>query len=202
MIRYHNVDQLSDEWFKLREGNQTGSHATAIGANGAGLKTYCREIVIDMVRNTPREHYTNSDTERGNELEPIGVSAYEFEKGCSVESIGFVTNSKYSGVGVSPDGLVGEDGGIEIKARNDAKHFSLIQGETKEIPFNQIQMCLLVTERKWWDFVSINTNYDKPLFVKRIYPDEKYFDRLKTGFETGRKLIEEYLINYKNFKNK
>jgi hypothetical protein len=199
MITYHDIKQGSIEWFKLRERKKTASHATAIGANGKGLKTYCQDIVIDMVRIKKPESYTNTDIERGSELEPIAVSAYEFQNGVKIIPMGFITNDKYPNVGVSPDGLIGDDGGIEIKARNDKKHFALIQGETSEIPFNQIQMTLLVTERKWWDFGSFNDNFDKPLFIKRIYPDEKYFEKLKKGFEEGEKLIEEYLETYKNF---
>lgn len=201
MIKYHSIEQCSDEWFELRKRKLTGSNATAIGANGAGLKTYCKEIVIDLVRITEKDSFTNADIERGNELESIGVSAYELENNVTVESIGFITNDEFENVGVSPDGLVGTDGGIEIKARNDQKHLSLILGETKEIPINQIQMCLLVTGREWWDFISVNTNFDKPIFVKRIYPDLKYFDKLKAGFDTGNKLIKEYEQAYRNFKN-
>lgn len=201
MIKYHNIEQCSDEWFELRKRKLTGSNATAIGANGAGLKTYCKEIVIDLVRITEKDSFINADIERGNELESIGVSAYELENNVTVKSVGFITNDEFENVGVSPDGLVGTDGGVEIKARNDQKHLSLILGETKEIPINQIQMCLLVTGRKWWDFISVNTNFDKPIFVKRIYPDLKYFDKLKAGFETGNKLIKEYEQAYRNFKN-
>jgi len=202
MITIHNVDQVSEEWFKLRENKLTASHATAIGANGKGLETYCKNIVTEIVKLTPSEQYTNSDIERGNELEILGLTSYEFETGLEVETVGFITNDKYKNVGCSPDGLVGSDGGIEIKARNDEKHFSLIQGETKEIPFNQIQMCLLITERKWWDFVSINTNFDKSIFILRIYPDEKYFEKLKKGFDKGNEMIKKFHEKYINYKNK
>ncbi len=201
MIQIHNTDQGSDEWFELRKGKMTASNATPIGANGKGLETYCKKIVSEMVKTEPTEHYTNSDIERGNELESIGLSSYEFEMNCEVETVGFITNDEFKNVGCSPDGLVGLNGGIEIKARNDDKHFSLIQGDTKEIPFNQIQMCLLVSGRKWWDFISINTNFSKSILIKRIYPDEKYFDKLKKGFEKGNNLIVEYLEKYNNYVN-
>jgi hypothetical protein len=201
MIKYHNVEQGSEEWFDIRKGKMTGSNATPIGANGKGLVTYCQKIVTEMVAKERVETYINKDMERGNELETIGDAAYEFETSQIVDSIGFVTNDKYEGVGVSPDGLVGLDGGTEVKARNDEKHMALIQGETKEIPFNQIQLCLLITERKWWDFISINTNFDKPLFIKRIYPDLEYFEKLKKGFIKGRELIKINLETYNNYKN-
>lgn len=200
MIRYYyEIEQGSDEWFELRKGKLTGSHATAIGANGAGLITYAKEIISELV-GIDKEYYINSDIERGNELEPLAITSYEFTKGVEVVPVGFVENEKYKGVGVSPDGLVGDDGGIEIKARNDIKHLSLILGETKEIPFNQIQMNLLITERKWWDFISYNPNFEKSMFVHRVYPDEKYFEKLKKGFEHGKELIKEYLQRYENYR--
>ena len=196
MVRYHNIEQGTSEWFELRKGKLTASNATAIGANGAGLITYCKEIVLELI-GVEKEHYTNSDIERGNELESIARSSYEFQTGYEVEQVGFITNDLYKNAGMSPDGLIGLDGGCEIKARNDIKHFSLILGETKEIPVNQIQMSLLISERKWWDFISFNPNFRNPLFIKRIYPDLKYFEKLKSGIIKGNELIEQMLVTYK-----
>jgi hypothetical protein len=200
MVHYHNIEQGSPEWFELRKRKLTASHATAIGASGAGLKTYCKEIVLELI-GIEKEHYTNADIERGNELESIARSSYEFQTGNEVEEVGFITNDKFENAGMSPDGLIGEDGGCEIKARNDIKHLSLILGETKEIPVNQIQMSLLISERKWWDFISFNPNFKNPLFIKRIYPDPIYFEKLKKGIIEGNKLIEQILItlNKKNY---
>jgi len=195
MVRYHNIEQGTPEWFELRKGKLTASNATAIGANGAGLITYCKEIVLELI-GVEKEHYTNSDIERGNELESIARSSYEFQTGYEVEQVGFITNDLYKNAGMSPDGLIGLDGGCEIKARNDIKHFSLILGETKEIPVNQIQMSLLISERKWWDFISFNPNFRNPLFIKRIYPDLKYFEKLKSGIIKGNELIEQMLNTY------
>lgn len=196
MVNYHDIEQGSQEWFDLRKGKLTASNATAIGANGAGLVTYCKEIVLELI-GIEKERYTNIDIERGNELEPLARSAYEFQTGNEVKEVGFITNDLYPNVGMSPDGLIGIDGGCEIKARNDIKHFSLILGETKEIPVNQIQMSLLLSEREWWDFISFNPNFSKPLFIKRIYPDLKYFEKLKAGIIKGNELIESMLKSYK-----
>ena len=199
MITLHEVEQGSEDWVLLRKEKLTASNAVPIGANGAGLKTYCKKIVIEKI-GISSEGYYGDDMMRGDELEPIARSAYELETGVDVVEVGFVTNSKFKGVGASPDGLVGKVGGVEFKARNDEKHLSLILGEEKEIPIAQIQMTLLITGRKWWDFVSFNPNFTKPLFIKRIYPDQEYFKKLELGFESGRKLIKEYLDSYKKFK--
>jgi len=198
MITYHKVDQGSDEWLELRKGKLTASNATPIGANGAGLKTYCKQIALETIGHT-KDNYVNEVIERGNILEPTGRLAYELEKGVTINEIGFITNDKYPNTGISPDGLIDVVGGAEIKARNNEKHFSLIIGESKEIPFNQIQMSLLITEREWWDFISFNPNLSKPLFIKRIYPDLKYFEKLKVGFEVGNKLIKEYIELYNKY---
>jgi len=195
MIQYHNIEQGTDEWFGLRKGKLTASNATAIGANGAGLKTYCKEIVLELI-GVEKEYYTNADIERGNDLENIARSAYEFQTGNTIKEVGFITNDLYLNSGMSPDGLIDDNGGCEIKARNNNKHFSLILGETKEIPFNQIQMSLLISEREWWDFISFNPNFNKPLFIKRVYPDLAYFEKLKNGIIKGNELIKSMLNSY------
>jgi hypothetical protein len=198
MVHYHNFIQGSEEWFAFKKGKLSASNATPIGACGKGLNTYAMELAMNLC-DVEDERYTNSDIERGNELEGFARKSYEFEFGVNVQEIGCITNDKYENVCVSPDGLISENGGCEIKARNSKKHFALIQGETADIPFNQIQMTLLVTEREWWDFVSFNPNFSKPLFVTRFYPDEKYFEKLKKGFEIGNELINKYVNNYKKF---
>jgi len=199
MITYHNIEQGSPEWFELKADKMSASNATAIGANGDGLVTLCKGIVNNILKVNEEEGYTNSIMDRGVRLEPVARIGYELKTGLKVNEIGFVTNNKYKNVGASPDGLIGNDGGCEIKARNAIKHLSLILGETKEIPFNQIQMSLLITEREWWDFVSFNPNHKNPLFIKRIYPDMVYFEKLKKGFEKGNELIKKYLDIYNNY---
>ena len=199
MIKLHNeLIQGSQEWLDFRKGKLTASHATAIGATGAGIKTYCMDITREMC-GIEKPEINNADIERGNEMEPIAITHYEMTTGLKVNAAGCITNSKYVNTLASPDGLVGSDGGIEVKARNDAKHYSLIQGETKEIPKNQIQMCLLLSEREWWDFISFNPNFEKSMFVKRIYPDPKYFEKLKAGFKIGSELIKQYLETYNKY---
>ena len=192
MIIY-NMEQNSPEWYEIRRGKMTASHATAIGNCGTGLKTYIRKIVKDMIQQNI-ESYSNKDIERGNEYEPIARLAYEFENDVSIKQIGFISYNDY--VGCSPDGLIGNDGGIEIKARNDDIHLGLLLGD--KIDSNtewQINMSMLITGCEWWDFVSYNPNFKKSLFVKRVYPDSQKIEKLKKGFELGEKMIKELLEN-------
>lgn len=200
MIHLHeNIIQGSPEWFAEKVGKMSASNATPIGANGAGLITYCKEIAQNII-GVIDESYTNSDMERGNEYEPIARMAYELQLGVKIKEVGGITNDDFLNVWVSPDGLIGLDGGCEIKARNNKKHFALITGDKKDIPYNQIQMTLLISDRKWWDFVSFNPNFSKPLYIERIYPDLLYHTKLKQGFIDGNKLIAKYVEMYNNFK--
>lgn len=201
MIHYHDTfDQGSEEWDEIRAPRMTASHATAIGAMGAGLKTYAKQIVMREFK-IETSSYHGKDMERGEQLEPYAILAYEMVTGLDTREVAFVTNDDFPNSGCSPDALVGDDGGIEAKARNNEKHMALILGETKEIPVNQIQHCLMITARKWWDFISYNENHPHPLFIKRIFPDKDHHARLAKGLIAGQSLIEAYHDQYKNFKN-
>lgn len=194
MITYHNMEQKSPEWFEAKKGLLSASKANCIRSNGSGLKTYGKMLALEELGYSSNNVYT-PDMQRGDLLEPIARKAYEFETGDNVIEVGGITNSKYPGVWISPDGLISDCGGCESKARNDEKHFDLWTGGESEIPYDQIQMSLLISERKWWDFISYNPNFkEKSLFIKTIYPDPKTFIKLISGFKKGLE-YKEYYIN-------
>ena len=126
MIYHWDIIQQTPEWFEIKKGKMSASHATAIGNCGKGLETYVRQIVKDLI--VEKVNFSNKDIERGNELEPIARITYEFETGEKVKQIGFISYSDF--VGVSPDGLINEDGGLELKARNDDIHLGLLLGDS------------------------------------------------------------------------
>ena len=192
----HNFEQQSPEWFAFKKGKMGASKADAIANCGAGLKTLCKNIVKDMI--VEKEHYTNADIERGNELEPIARLKYEFERGVKVHECGLFEYNDY--VVCSPDGYILEEdkiiGGTEIKAKNNDKHLDLLLGgKFDSVNYWQCFMTLLISGAEWWDLCSYNPNFKKSLFVERVYPDEKKFSELLKGFEMGEKLIKEYLEN-------
>ena len=189
---YPDIIQQSPEWFELRKGKMTASHATAIGNQGKGLVTYIDDLILNMI--IEPEFYTNKDLERGNEHEPIARQVYEFEKGVTVYQVGFISYNDF--VGCSPDGLIENDGDLEIKARNNKIHFVLLKtGKVDSGTIWQMNMGMLISGRKWCDFVSYNPNFKQSLFVKRFYPDPIKFDALLKGFEIGEKMIKELLEN-------
>ena len=123
-MKIHDVIQQSDEWFALRlQYPLTASNAQAIGNNGKGLETLVWTVLADKHSIAEKERFSNKDTERGNELESQARAIYEMEYKLTVQEAGFVTNDKISKVaGASPDGLVEDDGLLEIKCFDDAKH--------------------------------------------------------------------------------
>ena len=191
-MKIHKIEQQSPEWFEIKKGKMSASHAQAIGNCGKGLETYILDLMAELHSSAEKEIYTNGDMERGIELEPVAREMYELENSAKIEQVGFIEIDDYTGC--SPDGLIGEDGGIEIKCQDDKNHFKMILNGEKEIDSKyiwQIQMCLFLTNRKWWDYVSYNPNYKKSLLVFRIYPDKKMFESLKKGIEIGKNRIKE-----------
>lgn len=195
----YNFKQWSDDWFEVRKLKMTASHAIAIWNCWKWLNTYIGCLVSEYFSKWVKDSFYSKDMERGNELEQYARSIYELENDIVVEEVWFIEYDKY--VWCSPDWLVWKDGWIEIKCHNDEKHFNLIINWEKEIEswyIWQIQMNLLITGRKWWDFISYNPNFEKSLVVYRIYPDEDKFKKLKEWFNIWEQKIEDLIKKYNN----
>lgn len=202
-MKIHNVEQGTDEWFDLRNKYPlTASEAQAIGNAGKGLETLVWNKLAERHSTAEKVRYSNVDTDRGNELEPQARSIYELETGNKVTEVGFVTNSKISKVGgASPDGLVGEDGLLEIKCLDDVSHFKLIVNGEKEINSKylwQVQMQMLFTDRKWAIIFYYNPNFTKSTIQFKIGRDEEKIEKLRIGLSAGLKMIEEKENSYDN----
>lgn len=191
---YYDIKQGTDEWHKLKELKLSASHATAIMANGAGLKSLVEELITDYYSSDNYSEFTNKldnkHINRGNEYEEKARAIYELETGNKVTQVGFVELDEY--VGVSPDGLVGDDGLIEIKSPANKEFMRLaITGKIDSNHKNQMQMQMYVTGRKWCDYFVFNPNYEPCFIRKRVYADMDEFSRLIVGLEHGRKLIRD-----------
>lgn len=183
-ITYHNdLDQGSDEWLQQRLGIITASEMKLIitptlkNANNAKEKQHLYTLLSQRVTNHVEPQYVSDAMLRGHDDEITARDLYS-EHYEPVEEAGFVTRQIGNvTVGYSPDGLVGKDGGIEVKSR-DAKY----QVQTivdNEIPLEfwlQLQTGLFVTGRDWIDFISYSGGL--PMFVKRMEPIETYQDAI------------------------
>ena len=191
------IEQGSEEWLNLRRGVFTASHAQPIASNGKGLETYVTELMADYYA-LQSDSYTNEDMARGNELEASARFVYEMETGNQVEEVTFCQLNEH--IGCSPDGLVGDDGLIEIKCHNNKNYF-LVMLDRKNVSSAyiwQMQMQMLISGRKWCDFVSYNPNFlNRPLKIIRIMPDEEKQKALLSGLEKGTEKIKEILKEIK-----
>lgn len=118
--------------------------------------------------------YTNDDMERGKLLEPVARNLYEARTGDFVSQVGFIKIAD-TFIGFSPDGLVGADGLVEIKAPRSARHLSYLRdGGIPSEHHAQLLHALYVSGRAWIDFVSIDVRMPEPLqlFVARMVRDE------------------------------
>lgn len=192
---YEDIEQGTEEWFNIKKGKLTASHATAIMANGKGLKTLVEEVITDLYSSDNYPEFTNRldnrHVARGNEYESKARTIYELETGNKVKQVGFVELDEY--VGASPDGLVGDDGLLEIKNPANKEFMRLaLTGKIDSNHLNQMQMQMYITGRQWCDYFAFNPNYNPCYIKKRVYADTNEFVRLIQGLKTGRKLIKEY----------
>jgi putative phage-type endonuclease len=192
----HRMPQRSEEWYAVRRGKMTASNAQTIANNGKGLETYVYGLLAEKHSLGSEDRYVSDDMLRGVELEELARSTYTMEREVA-EEVGFIELDEY--VGCSPDGLVGEDGGIEIKCPNNLNYFRLLVDGERAVDTKylwQVQMCLYLTGRDWWDLVFYNPNFERDILIFRIKPELVMMEKLAVGIEKGKRLIQELEQRY------
>lgn len=177
MLEIINCEQNSDEWIEARAGIITASAFKDVLAGGAGKtrRTYMMKLAGEIITGDPTESFSNGYMERGHELEETAIELYSDRFGAVVEKVGFWRNGIY---GCSPDGVIGDDGIIEVKTKG--AHIQgelLLKGLVPNEHKAQVQGSMFVSGRKWVDFVSYCPKM--PMFIKRVKRDEDYIDELK-----------------------
>ena len=195
-MKIYNFEQRTEDWYNIRKGKMTASNAETIIANGKGLETYIYNLMAEYYSSAEKENYINADMQRGIDLEPEARLEFEFYTNLDVQEVGFIEYNDF--IGVSPDGLVGDDGLIEIKCPNDSIYFKLLlSNNIKPEYIAQMQMQMYVTDRQYCYFVSYNPNFEKSLYIKKINRDEEMIEKLKKGLERGTQLIKEIKENFR-----
>lgn len=202
-MRFHDVQQNSDEWLALRMGKATASNFACIMANdgkafGEPAKAYALRIALEIATGRRQENsYSNEHMERGHEQEPVAREMYQEQRFVDVSNGGFFCWGSY---GDSPDGLVGLDGGIEIKSVIDKTHYATLQRNSFDPAYKwQLIGHLDCTGRDWFDFVSYCEAFpeDKQLLIYRLhrvdYLDE--IERLRTRRAEFLELVKQTLNN-------
>lgn len=195
-------DQRSEAWFAERAGCITASqmHTVALPREKGVFKTgpraglqkpqskaltdYAHQLAAERLTGKPRKQVKAAALAWGQDVEPAAVAAYQAETGEIVALCGFVKHPVYDFIGASPDFLVGDDGGGEVKSPESSEvHLeTLLHGIPMEHN-EQIQGGLWVTRRKWWDFVSFHPDFppEHRLYIQRIHRDDDFISRLEAA---------------------
>lgn len=181
------IEQGTPEWFAERLGKVTASRLADVTARiksgwGASRANYMAQLIAERLTGTVQETYTNAAMQWGTATEPDARAAYEFREDATITPIGFVAHPVIVESGASPDGLIGEDGLIEIKCPNTSTHIDTLMGDAVDRKYIvQMQWQMACTGRQWCDFVSYDPRMPEAmrLFVKRVPRDNEMIAQLE-----------------------
>lgn len=191
------MEQGTPEWLQARAGKITASKIADVMAKGksgeaAVRRNYRAQIVTEIITGSPAgATFTNDAMRRGTEQEPYARAAYEVKRGVLVDQVGMVLHHSNDRFAASPDGIVGDEGLVEIKCPNTATHLEyLLAGDVPSDYQPQMLWQMACTGRKWCDFVSFDPRLPDhlQLFVKRMERDDKRIEEME---EHGRKFFVE-----------
>lgn len=195
-MRIIECAQGSPEWRAARLGIPTASQFSRILTPAKleyakGAETYIREILAEWLTGEPQDEGGSGGTERGTDMEPEARAWYEAQYDVTVREVG-VCLSDDGTVGCSPDGLVGEDGGLEIKCPFAKTHIGYVLDPASLVADyrHQIQGGLFVTGRKWWDVMSYSPIM--PTVLVRCTPDADYQRAITYGLILFNKTLGEH----------
>ncbi len=204
-IYHYGVEQGTEEWLELRSGRATASVFNTFLVQGkwennfgAGAKTQLLRILEERITGKPRASFKSGGTDYGHEYEPEAVAFYEYTEFKKTKACGFVSRGEW--LGASPDNLVGDDGGLEVKCL-PTQFMEVLETGTcndHEKFVIQCQFSLWVTGREWWDLAYYHPDFPDKLkmIVFRIEPDESLFETLKERSDTFIKMAETRLLKY------
>jgi len=175
-----DVEQNSPEWMQARCGIVTASTFAKVlsqgkdGGASVGRRDLMLKLAGEILTGEPApEGYRNTDMDRGHEQEPEARALYALRYDAP-ERVGFIRNGRK---GASPDSLVGNNGGLEIKCAIPSVQIDrLLKGRVPPEHVAQVQGTLWVSEREWWDFMSYCPGL--PPLVVRAHRDEAYIAQL------------------------
>ena len=186
------MEQRTEEWFEARMGCVTASRTADVMAKtksgyAASRANYMAELICERLTGERQGGFSSAAMQWGTETEPQARMAYEIMTGATVVETGFVLHPEIAGFGASPDGLIGDDGLIEIKCPNTATHIDTLLADkvpTKYIIQMHVQM--LCTGRAWCDFVSFDPRLpiDLHMFIKRVERDDKLAEEIVTEVQS------------------
>lgn len=177
------MEQRTDDWFTARLGKVTASSLYKVLAKtktgyGADRGNYMTQLVLERVTGTKADSYTNAAMQWGIDQEPFARAAYEASRGVMVDEVGFIPHPTIAAAGASPDGLVGDDGMVEIKCPDSktALECWLSDSPVEGKYFAQMQWQMRCADRSWCDYVVFDPRMPTKaqLFVTRVQRDDEW----------------------------
>ncbi|WP_063657925.1 lambda exonuclease family protein [Candidatus Arsenophonus triatominarum] len=183
------MKQKTDEWFQARLGKVTASNLHKVLSKGRGTtqRNYLMQLVCETLTGRREEIKTNQAIERGIALEPQARARYylnEFD--VTVTEVGFIPHPSIALFGASPDGLVNDDGLIEIKCPNTTTHIeTIVTGKPKYEYLLQMHGQMMCTGRNWCDFVSYDDRLPPNLayYKIRIIKDDNLVNEIEQAVQ-------------------
>ena len=184
------MEQGTDEWLALRLGKITASRMKELLSKGRGTapskiaESYMFDLIAEKLTGKPKDFFMNDAMQWGVDTEESARAMYELKHGVDVVEVAFIELDE--NVGMSPDGLVGDDGLLEIKCPNTTTQLkrALTDNYSKDY-YAQIQMQLWVSDRQWCDFVSYDPRLecDASYLEQRVLRDEDFIEDMKAKTE-------------------
>jgi putative phage-type endonuclease len=187
--------QRTPDWEAARLGKATASRIADVIAStksgyAASRANYAAQLISERLTGVKAEAFESAAMRWGQEKEGEALEVYAFEQDADVTQVGFLDHPAVPMAGASPDGLVGDDGLVEIKCPLTATHIETLLGAPPARYVAQMQWQMAVTGRLWCDFVSYDPRLPLPmrLFVRRIARDDRLITELER--EVGTFLAE------------
>ncbi|MCH7353315.1 MULTISPECIES: lambda exonuclease family protein [unclassified Acinetobacter] len=198
-----NILQRSEDWHSDRCGKVTASRVRDLNAKpakGKALNALGLIILAERLTGVQKEIFTNTAMQWGIDNEPNAITAYENETGSFVVGTGLINHPFIEMFGASPDGLVGEDGQIEVKCPDTTTHLNTLL--TKKVPdehIPQITSQLSCTRREWCDFISFDPRFEPELqiIIIRIFAKDLAIEALEQDVRKFNKAIDDAIETLK-----
>ncbi|WP_348629079.1 lambda exonuclease family protein [Mesorhizobium sp. WSM4311] len=196
-MQIFDCEQGSTEWFACRAGIPTASKFATVMAKGEGKtrSKYLRQLAGELLTGEPMESFTTPHMDRGKTMEDEARETYAFIHDADIRRVGFIRNGDK---GASPDSLVGDEGGLEIKtALPDIQIERLMSGKLPPEHKAQVQGNIWISGREWWDFVSYWPKL--PMLTVRVFRDDIYIANMSAEIDAFNAELAELVERIRNY---
>lgn len=191
-MRIIECEQGSPEWYMARLGKVSASRIADVTAKtktgyGASRANYMAELLVERLTGQPTDKYVSDAMQWGKEQEAQARDIYQLMRNVEVQQVGLVLHPTIDMACASPDGLVGNDGLVEIKCPNTATHIQTLLDEAIDLRYiKQMQFQMACTGRLWCDYVSFDPRLpaEMQLFIARVERDPKMIAELEAETRT------------------